>query len=304
MSTTVTFFEELRIREDSPKGAELVRKLSDYIRQFNEMKDLEDLVVAYLELVCGDERAAVEDQTEVEPGNAWVITQNGFERKSAEHMIWEPDCPLMKLVKVLNPGQETVFRLTGSMTRPYTTNYTYRYWLSALEGIGPDDGVEYRVAEAADTDEIVVAYHLNGTGTEEVPRNGSVELVLDIPCWYGELFSIRVSIEDEEQFEKFEEKIGGTMQALVDDLEDEYLEPDVFEGEAELSGSLELRAEQIPGFLKSLQKIADAAGEMNAEFSCTGELLPTERTNNGIEPFAILKFAAEDGLVKVTACRY
>ena len=117
MSTTVTSFEELRIK-DSPKGAELVRKLSDYIRQFNEMKDLEDLVVAYLELVCGDERAAVEDQTEVEPGNAWVITQNGFERKSAEHMIWEPDSTLMKLVKNLNPGREIVFRLTGSMTRP------------------------------------------------------------------------------------------------------------------------------------------------------------------------------------------
>lgn len=304
MSTTVTFFEELRIGKDSPKGAELVRKLSDYIRQFNEMKDLEDLVVIYLELICGDERAAVEDQTEVEPGNAWVITQNGFERKSAEHMVWEPDSPLMKLVKVLNPGQEIVFRLTGSMTRPYTANYTYRYWLSALEGFAPDDGVDYRVAEAADADVRVVAYHLNGGSSEEVPRDGSPEQVADIPCWYGEWLSVKVSVGDEDQFEALEEQIGGAMQELIDELEDEYLEPDIYEGYAELSGSLELQAEQIPGFLKSLQKIADAAGELNAEFECSGELLPTERTNNGIEPFAVLKFTVEDGKVKATACRY
>ena len=304
MSTTVTFFEELRIRKDSPKGAELVRKLSEYILQYNGMKDLEDLTVTYLELACGDERATVEEQTDVEPGNIWVVTQDGFERKSEEHIVWTQDSPPIRLAGNLNPAREIVFRLSGSMTRPYTANYTYRYWLSALEGLSPEDGVEYRCAEAADADERVVAYHLNGIRTEEVPRDGSSELVADIPCWYGELFSIRVSIEDEERFGVFEEKIGGAMQALIDDLEDEYLEPDIYEGGAELSGSLELEEEQIPGFLNSLQAIADAAKEMNAEFECAGELLPTERTNNGIEPFAVLKFTAEDGQVAMTACRY
>lgn len=131
-----------------------------------------------------------------------------------------------------------------------------------------------------------------------------MDLVSDIPAWCSETFAVKVSCEDEDKFEEFEEKIGEVMQNLADGLENEFLEPDVFEGEAELSGTLELQAEQIPAFLKSLQVISDAAGELGADFECTCELLPAERADNGIEPFAVLKIEGKVGKVEVSACRF
>lgn len=208
------------------------------------------------------------------------------------------------MIKDLTSDRDITFRLSACRTGTYIPDYTFRYWLAALEGIAPDDGIDYRCAEAADSDERVWAYHLNGSGTEQVPRDGSPDLVLDIPCWFSENISIRVSCEDEVQRDVFEEKIGEAMRQLVDDLEDEYLEPDVYEGEAELTGSLELSAEQVPVFLKVLEAIAEAADELNAKFECACELLPTERTNNGIEPFAVLRIGAVDGKIKAAACRF
>lgn len=304
MSTTETYFEELRIRKDSPKGEKLTRTLADYILQYNGMKGLEGLVITYLELVCGDERAAVEEQTEVETGNSWVISQNGMEWKNEEHAVWKDDHPLMTLVKNLKPDRDIIFRMSACRTGTYIPDYTYRYWLAALEGITPEDGIDYRCAEAADTDERVWAYHLDGSSTEEIPRDGTYDMVSDIPCWYSETLSIKASCEDEDKFDEFEEKIGGAMQHLADVLENEFLEPDVYEGEAELSGTLELQAEQIPTFLKSLQVISDAAGELGADFECTCELLPAERADNGIEPFAVLRIEGKDGKVEVSACRF
>ena len=304
MSSAVTFFEELHISKNSPKGAETIRKLKDYILQYNEMKGIEDLTITYMDLIYGDERAAVEDQTEVESGNTWRITQKGFEWQSTDHVIWKEDHSLMLLLEKLSPNQEIVFRLSGFMTRVYLVDYTYRYWLSALKGINPEDGIDYKVAEAADTDTTVSLYHLNGTSMEEVPRDGSLDLVSDIPMWFGELFEIKVSVEDEDLYDEFEEKIGRAMQDLIDDLEDEFLEPDIFEGEAELSGSLEIRDDQLPEFLNNLQAVADAAKELDAAFECTGELLPEERTNNGIEPFAVLQITGRDGKIEVKTCRF
>ncbi len=304
MSSTETYFEELHIRKDSPKGEKLVRALADYILQYNGMKGLESLIITYLELACGDERAVVEEQTEVETGNTWVISQSGLQWKNVEHTVWKDDHPLMDLVKNLKPDREIVFRMSACRTGTYIPDYTYRYWLSALEGITPEDGVDYRCAEAADTDERVWAYHLDGGSTEEIPRDGTYDLVSDIPCWYGETLSIKASCEDEDKFDEFEGKIGVAMQHLADVLENELLEPDVFEGEAELFGSVELEAGQVPVFLEAVQAIADAAGELGASFEFTCELLPTDRTNNGIEPFAVLRFEAKDGKVEVSACRF
>ena len=304
MSTTVTFFEELHISKNSPKGAETIQKLKDYIHQYNEMKGIEDLTITYMELICGDMRASVEDQTEVESGNTWRITQNGLEWQSTDHVIWKEEHPLMLLLGKLCPDQEIVFRLSGSMTRVYLVDYTYRYWLSVLKDIKPEDGIDCKVAEAADTDTTVSLYHLNGSSKEEVPRDGSIDLVGDIPMWFSELFEIKVSVEDEEIHEEFEEEIGEAMQNLIDGLEDEFLEPDIFEGEAELSGSLELRNDQLPEFLNNLQAIADIAKELGAMFECTVELLPEERTNNGIEPFAVLQITGRDGKIEVKACRF
>ena len=71
-----------------------------------------------------------------------------------------------------------------------------------------------------------------------------------------------------------------------------------------MSGSVELQAEQVPAFLKAVQAIADAAGNLGASFELFCELLPTDRTNNGIEPFAVLKFEGKDGKVEVSACRF
>ena len=304
MSTTETYFEELHIRENSPKGEKLVRALADYILQYNGMKGLENLMIIYLELVCGDERAVVEERTEVETGNSWLISQNGMEWHNEDHAVWNDDHPLMNLLKNLKPDRDIIFRMSACRTGTYIPDYSYCYWLSALEGIAPEDGVDYRCAEAADTDERVWAYHLNGNGTEQVPRDGTMDLVSDIPAWCSETFAVKVSCEDEDKFVEFEEKIGEAMQILADILENEFLEPDVFEGEAELSGTLELQAEQIPDFLKSLQAISDAAGELGADFECACELLPAERTNNGIEPFAVLKIEGKDGKVEASACRF
>ena len=304
MSTTVTFFEQLHIGAKSPKGAELIQSLSDYIFQFNEMKGMENLDIIYLELRCGAERVTIEDKSEAEPGNTWMNTSNGLAQHCGQHMIWNQDHPLIKLVKEMKSDQEIVFRLTGSMTRLYGTSYTYNYWLPALEGINQEDQVDYRCAEAADTDECVWAYHLNGNSTDQVPRDQSPDLVSDIPCWYGENFSIKISTDDEDIFDEFEERIGESLQNLIDDLEDEYLEPDVSEGEAELSGSLEIRTDQLPGLLTSLQAVAEAAQEMNAALECACELLPTERTSNGIEPFAVLRIAVAEGRIHLSACRF
>lgn len=57
-------------------------------------------------------------------------------------------------------------------------------------------------------------------------------------------------------------------------------------------------------FLKNLQAVADTAKELGAAFECTGELLPEERTNNGIEPFAALQITGRDGKIEVKACRF
>ena len=304
MSTTETYFEELHIRKDSPKGEKAVRALADYILQYNGMKGLENLMIIYLELVCGDERAVIEERTEVETGNSWLISQNGMEWHNEDHAVWKDDHPLMTLVKNLKPDRDIVFRMSACRTGTYILDYTYRYWLSALEGFAPEDGIDYRCAEAADTDERVWAYHLNGSGTEQVPRDGTMDLVSDIPAWCSETFSIKVSCEDEDKYDEFEEKIGEAMQNLADDLENEFLEPDIYDGGAEMFGTLELQTEQLPLFLKNVQVIADAAGELGASFEFACELLPTERTNNGIEPFAVLRIEGKDGKIEVSACRF
>lgn len=304
MSTTVTFFEELRIGKDSPKGAEAIRKLKDYILQYNRMEGIEDLNIVYLELACGDERAVIEDLEEAEPGNTWVINQKGFERQGMEHLIWKNDHPLMALLEKLSPDREIIFRLSAYMTRIFQPDYTYRYWLSALEEITPEDGIDYRVAEAADTDETVTLYHLDGSSREEVPWDSSPDLVSDIPLWFCENFDLKVTMEDEDRFGELEEKIGGAMQDLLDSIGNEFGEPDIFEGEAELQCSVEVQGEQFPDFLRSLQAVADTAKELGACIECIGEFLPEERTNHGIEPFAALRVSAGDGKIEASACRF
>ncbi len=304
MSTTVTFFEELRIGKDSPKGAEVIRKLKDYILQYNRMEGIEDLNIVYLQLACGDQRAVIEDLEEAEPGNTWVVNQKGFEWQGMEHLIWKNDHPLMALLEKLSPDREIIFRLSAYMTRIFQPDYTYRYWLSVLEEITPEDGIDYRVAEAADTDETVTLYHLDGGSREEVPRDGSPDLVSDIPLWFCENFDLKVTMEDEDRFGELEEKIGDAMQDLLDSIGNEFGEPDIFEGEAELQCSMEVQGEQLPDFLRSLQAVADTAKELGADIECIGEFLPEERTNHGIEPFAALRVAAGDGKIEASACRF
>ena len=304
MSTTVTFFEELRIGKNSPKGADVIRKLKEYILQYNRMEGIEDLNITYLELACGDERAVIEDLEESEPGNTWVSNQNGIEWQGMDHVIWNADHPLMVLPEKLDPDREIVFRMSASMTRILKPEYTYGYWLSALDGITPEDGIDYRVAEASDTDETAVLYHLDGNNREEVPRDGSPDLISDIPLWYCETFNLKVTVDNEERFEEFGEKIGGAMQDLLDSIGNEDQEPDIFEGEAELWGSLEVQGEQLPDFLRSLQAVADTAKELGAYIECLGEFLPEERTNHGIEPFASLRVTARDGKIETSACRF
>jgi len=95
---------------------------------------------------------------------------------------------------------------------------------------------------------------------------------------------------------------------LIKEIEEEFEEPDIFEGEAELTLSVILPNEKKDGFLRALQVIADTAKELGADFECFGEFLPdekpNERNNHGIEPFAALRIAGRDGKIEVSACRF
>ena len=50
------------------------------------MKGIENLDITYLELSCGAERVTIEDKSEVELGNTWMITPNGLKQHSEQHI--------------------------------------------------------------------------------------------------------------------------------------------------------------------------------------------------------------------------
>ena len=304
MSYAMNIHERITVTGSSAQAQALKERLAAYIQQINRMTCLESIDSLLLTLSSGADTVRCEVDADTEPGNTWVKTENGLRQQQAEHVLWTEDHPLMKMLASLETASDVIFEWSASLMKLAGADYGSAYWQGLIAASGSESGISYRTLETNDFDACARAICKQGeSGPVSVPRDQPPNVVEDIEQWYCGNFGFKITGVDESEWDAFEESIEEAQDAFAEAFDD-CPDVDVFDGEAEASGSLSVAAEQADELVAALQKFADIAEEFGAHMEMEMDFEPDEVGENGFAAFALLHLKCDAGKVSVSACRF
>ena len=308
MSSAMDVHEQIRIRSGSAQAKALIEALKQYIQQINHMTCLEYIQNLRLTLSDGSDTVVCEAEIETEPGNTWVLTPDGMRQRQADHVIWQPDHPLMKMLSSLDTAKEITFEWSASLMQLVGADYGSAYWQKRIAETGPETSVSYRALETNDFDACArTVCKREESDAAAVPRNQPLKAVEDIQHWFCGNFGFRISDVKESDWNAFGESVEAAHAYFAEsfaDCPDLDLDLDLSDGEAEVSGSLSITMEQTDGLITAMQRFADIAGQFDARVEMEMDFEPDEVKENGFPPFAVVCLKCVDGKVILSACRF
>lgn len=78
----------------------------------------------------------------------------------------------------------------------------------------------------------------------------------------------------------------------------------IYDGSAEISGSLTIEGKRFRELVESIQRYADFAAEYDASIEIEVDFIPDELKTDNFAPFAAVGVQCVNGKVIVNACRY
>lgn len=305
MSSGASIHEKLTIHNDCPQARTLIERLQAYIQQINHMACLESISYLRLTLSDGTDTVHCDSNGEYEPGNTWLMTEDGIRQRRMDHEIWAKDHPLMKMLAFLEKARKVEFECDISIMSMYGAAYGYQYWFDSIKAVAPTDCVTYRTMETNDFDTCARAVEDHGTGEfASIPRDQPLDAVSDIRQWFCFNFSFSVSGVAESAWEPFEESMESVRKALEGYFDEDCLDVDVYEGSATMLGAFDIAIEHMDELASTLQSCVDIAAEFGAEVEMEMEFEPDETGKGRFLPFALIHLAQVGGRVALSACRY
>ena len=304
MSYAMNIHEKITITGNNAPVQKLKERLITYICQINHMTCLEAIDSLLLTLSNGTDTVRCDIDVDMEPGNTWVMTENGLRQKQAAHVLWMEDHPLMKMLASLGAATEVIFEWNASLMKMSGADYGSTYWQELIAGTGLEPGISYRALETNDFDACARAVCKQGeSGFVSLSPDQPPDVVEDIHQWYCGNFRFRITGADESEWDAFEKSIEEAQEAFAEAFDD-CPDVDVFDGEAKVTGSLTVTKEQLEELVAALQKFADIAKAFSACVDMEMDFEPDEVNENGFTAFALIRVKCDNGRVSVSAGRF
>ena len=303
MSWEINTCELHKIKNVNDATREEVKRLVNYILQFNKMTNMESMTLHTLRLSVDGKELNVKDISEWEPGTTWVTKGGSLAGiKQADHTQWEEDSDFRQLLDTAADAKEVELEMIyTAIVLHGEAVYGCSYWCTdkpiADELLG---NIERKMLEYYDQDDSVWLYILDKNGAREPAYTEGYADYSDVETWFSYNFGMEINAEDswEDNPEKME-----VLMNLANDFAEKYGmfdEPDEpYEECFEMSGSLKISHEQMKDLQNDLQEFANLAKEADAEL-----LLTAVFTSDEGYPFAAVEYTLEDEIIKVKSCRY
>lgn len=245
MSFLVNTYEKIEIKNSSKQTKEVIKLLSEYIRQFEEKRCIEDFNVLDMRL-------------------------------SINGMLYNDRRAIFVYSKNLEKIKEITFEVYFSIMQVLGSNYGYSYWIEFFKDKKPTltKNVSYKCLEFYDSNEDVVAYNFGADFIGEVPYNAKKDDVDHIGEWFCNNFLLSANFSGD-----IEPKMVKELMEEVAFLKfkyhflDEIEEP--FDNEFRFGSEVFARGD-FNNFLSAIQIIIDHLLKMGANVNLGGVFTPAD----------------------------
>lgn len=302
MSWEINASEWHYINNVSSETKKEVYRLIEYIQQFNHMLNVESMNIHCLNVKVDNEEVQIKDTGDWEPENTYVLSKEGLGQNQVEHIQWDNDSELMKLLSKAPDSKHIEVGFMYNAMVLLGESYGINYWRNGEYPEEAKNGnVKWKILEYYDVDPEVCTSVLDEQGERTPVYCDGYEMIKNVSEFFSYNFCITVNVEDDwEEHPEEKEKIMNLANSFAEKF-DFYNEPEEpYESEFMFSESFKITGLQIEEVKKSIQDIVDIAVPLGAEI----EVCATFTSEDDNNPFAILDFVLEDEKIVVKSCLF